>query len=352
MSLAAGSASRPAWESSPDSNSTTGSGFDVQLVGVRAAAEGVALFDFSVAGAGASLPHAPPGSHLRLELPNGLIRPYFIAERSRRGTYVIGVRRDPDGRGSKYLHDKVRVGAALRIAVTAAPALDLTVPRATVSPSTPRRAAASRVVVVAEDIGIFYAWSIIRALDARDVAWELHYDAWSPTSAPLLNELRAFGSRVRAHVRSGAHGRALDWSAVVAGLGPDVLLHACGSPETRSALDEALARAGPEGSPQVRWTSSFEAPARGRVEFEVVLARSGTTLAVREGETILEALRAAKVEVRSFCAAGICGTCRTRVLAGTPRHLDAVLTAPERASNAVMMICRSRADSAQLVLDL
>ncbi|ODU79143.1 MAG: hypothetical protein ABT10_21255 [Novosphingobium sp. SCN 63-17] len=86
--------------------------------------------------------------------------------------------------------------------------------------------------------------------------------------------------------------------------------------------------------------------------FIVELARSGLTLTVPAGESILDVVRAAGVQANSSCEQGTCGACETRVLAGTPDHYDAVLTPKERREGKVMMICSSGALSERLVLDL
>jgi vanillate O-demethylase ferredoxin subunit len=49
---------------------------------------------------------------------------------------------------------------------------------------------------------------------------------------------------------------------------------------------------------------------------------------------------------------GICGSCVTRVINGTPDHRDMVLTERDRQAGNVMMICCSGAKSDRLVLDL
>jgi ferredoxin len=49
---------------------------------------------------------------------------------------------------------------------------------------------------------------------------------------------------------------------------------------------------------------------------------------------------------------GICGTCETAVLEGSPDHRDSVLDDDEKAENDCMMICVSRSLSEKLVLDL
>jgi ferredoxin len=85
---------------------------------------------------------------------------------------------------------------------------------------------------------------------------------------------------------------------------------------------------------------------------DVVCAAAGISLAVPPGCSVLEAVRAAGLEVPVACADGCCGLCETRVLEGTPDHRDGVLTAEERTVGETMMICVSRAASARLVLDL
>ncbi|EIF31133.1 Rieske (2Fe-2S) domain-containing protein,2Fe-2S iron-sulfur cluster protein [Burkholderia sp. Ch1-1] len=86
--------------------------------------------------------------------------------------------------------------------------------------------------------------------------------------------------------------------------------------------------------------------------FTVHLSRSGQTVNVAADVSVLHALRAHGVEVPSSCEQGVCGTCRTRVLQGTPLHLDDFLTPPEKAAGDCMMVCVSRAVSSTLTLDL
>jgi vanillate O-demethylase ferredoxin subunit len=86
--------------------------------------------------------------------------------------------------------------------------------------------------------------------------------------------------------------------------------------------------------------------------FEVSLRRSGRTVTVAAGETILETLIEEGVDVVYSCMAGHCGTCETRVIEGTPDHRDSFLGDEERSDNKVMMICCSRSKTPVLVLDL
>jgi vanillate monooxygenase ferredoxin subunit len=86
--------------------------------------------------------------------------------------------------------------------------------------------------------------------------------------------------------------------------------------------------------------------------FEVQLARSGRIIAVPADQSVVQALAAAGVEIITSCGEGVCGTCLTRVLEGTPEHWDSYLTPAEQAANDQFTPCCSRSESAVLVLDL
>ena len=86
--------------------------------------------------------------------------------------------------------------------------------------------------------------------------------------------------------------------------------------------------------------------------FTVYLSRSEMTLTVPADVTLLQTLREHRIDVPSSCEQGVCGTCRTRVLDGTPLHRDAFLTPQERAAGDCMLVCVSRAAGAALTLDL
>jgi ferredoxin len=73
---------------------------------------------------------------------------------------------------------------------------------------------------------------------------------------------------------------------------------------------------------------------------------------VTPDRTVLEAVRAAGVEVLSSCRQGTCGTCETDVLAGVPDHRDSILRDVDRETNDCMFICVSRSRTDRLVLDI
>jgi tetrachlorobenzoquinone reductase len=84
----------------------------------------------------------------------------------------------------------------------------------------------------------------------------------------------------------------------------------------------------------------------------VILAKTGRSVDIDAGVSILDALLMEGLTLPNSCLQGICGTCETRVVAGVPDHRDCVLSDDERASNTCMMICCSRAVGEELTLDL
>ena len=81
------------------------------------------------------------------------------------------------------------------------------------------------------------------------------------------------------------------------------------------------------------------------------MAGRGQVVSVAKGQTALDALLEAGLDVPNSCTEGVCGMCMTRVIDGTPDHRDQFLTAGERARNDCFMPCSSRALSARLVIE-
>lgn len=85
-------------------------------------------------------------------------------------------------------------------------------------------------------------------------------------------------------------------------------------------------------------------------EFEVQLVSTGEVLTVPADESALTVIKKAMPGVGYSCQQGFCGTCRVKVLSGTPDHRETRLTDAEQENE--MLICVSRADRGRLVLDL
>ena len=86
--------------------------------------------------------------------------------------------------------------------------------------------------------------------------------------------------------------------------------------------------------------------------FIVKLASTDQEIPIAADQTVLDALHGAGLNVPISCGQGICGTCLTWVVEGTPDHRDMYLTPEEQDANDQITPCCSRAKSAILVLDL
>lgn len=86
--------------------------------------------------------------------------------------------------------------------------------------------------------------------------------------------------------------------------------------------------------------------------FEIELVNSGRVVTVPAHQSALEALQAAGVDIPSSCEQGVCGTCLTPVLGGTPDHRDQFLSAQERDANDCFLPCCSRSLTPRLQVAL
>lgn len=306
----------------------------LRLHRIEHAARAIHLFEWRDP-EGRALPPFTAGAHVDLALPNGLVRSYSLAnDPAERHRYVLGVKRDPASRGgSACLHEQVRVGDVLDV-------------------QPPRNAfaldeAAPHSVLVAGGIGITPLACMAQRLRALGRPYTLHYAVARRDEAALIDGVD--GTELHLHVDADAGG-VLDVAGIVAGAPADAVVYGCG-PAPMLAAFEAACRARPGLAWRIeRFTSDVQAASAGGCT--VRLARSGRSVPVPPGQSILDALRAAGVAVVTSCEQGICGTCETRVLGGEPDHRDSLLSDDERRANRSMMICCSGSRSAELVLDL
>ena len=93
-------------------------------------------------------------------------------------------------------------------------------------------------------------------------------------------------------------------------------------------------------------------PPKVRAAFEIEIASTGQRMTVPANRSVLDVLHAHRINHPMSCGVGICGTCRTRILAGIPDHWDSVLRPAEREAGDVFMPCCSRSKTERLVLDI
>lgn len=288
---------------------------------------------------GSALPAYAPGAHIDIILENDLRRSYSLVTPYREGApYLVAVHEDTASRGgSRYVHGVMRCGDKVRISH----------PRN----NFPLDYTAEKSVFIAGGIGITPIMCMLHRLSETGREWTLHYAARRRSGAAFLDRLGALSDRGKVHLHfdDEARGALVDIAGVIAA-SPQAHFYCCG-PEPMLAAFEAAARALPRNRVHLEYFSATEEVAR-EGGFDVVLHRSGRTLHIEPGKTILDVLIENKVSVPFSCSEGVCGTCETRVLEGRPDHRDMILSDEERAAGETMMVCCSGSKSPRLVLDL
>lgn len=312
---------------------------DLQVRAVRALARDILGIELAAAD-GRALPGAQAGAHIDLHLPNGLVRQYSLTQTPgtpTQSSYHVAVGLDAASRGgSAWIHDKLRVGASLRVG---APrnlfALD---------------PAHCRVLLVAGGIGITPIHAMAQAAARAGLDWQLVACARSLSRLAFTEELQALGpDRVHLHGDLEAGGLidlahwldAQPWDGV----------YACGPLPLLASLEQHTA-AWPAG----RYRSEkFKAEAMDTSQahtFELVLARSGLRGEVAAGESVLDAIERLGLDQPYSCREGLCGTCECSWLEGEPDHRDQVLDEAARTTQRRFIPCVSRSHGERLTLDL
>ncbi|MGW5466684.1 PDR/VanB family oxidoreductase [Streptomyces chartreusis] len=282
---------------------------------------------------GEPLPAWEPGAHVDVVLGPELERQYSLCgDPTDRTAWRIAVLRVPDGRGgSAHVHEQLGRGDKVRVRG----------PR-----NHFRLEPAPRYRFVAGGIGITPILPMLAAAEAAGAEWTLLYGGRSRRSMAFGGELEQYGDRVT--VAPQDESGLLDLASALGDLPDGTLVYSCGPGPLLDAVEELC----PAEVLHVERFQPREQLGEEDVEFEVELARSGRTLTVAPGVSVLDTVRAAGVEVLYSCTEGTCGTCETDVLEGTPGHRDSVLTREEQESGETMMICVSRCRGKRLVLDL
>jgi ferredoxin-NADP reductase len=308
----------------------------VAVSGKSEAAEGVVTLTLARP-AGGRLPDWTPGSHIDLVLPDGAVRQYSLCgSRYDASSYQVAVLREPGvPGGSAYIHDRLQVGDVIAVGG----------PRNNF-PLVPSK----RYLFIAGGIGITPLLPMVAQADLLGADWTLLYAGRSSVSMAFIPELARYGDRVRVFARDA--GDRLDLAAWLSEPAPETKVYCCG-PDRLLAEVRARCPAWPPFSLHIeRFTPAAQAAPAVSGPFEVELARTGGTVTVEPGVTVLDAALSVGASVLSSCRRGLCGTCETTVLAGRPDHRDSLLDDEERNSGDSMFICVSRSAGGRLVLDL
>lgn len=303
---------------------------------IRWEAEGILSFILEPAGGGL-MPAFDPGAHIDVQLAPGLARSYSLAnDPAVRAHYEIGVHLSPESRGgSRHIHERWRAGDIVEISE-----LKNNFPLVEDAPHT---------VLIAGGIGITPMLPMIARLNRLGRSWELHYVAATPERAAYAAQLEEHDG-VRIVFDGIPGGQRLDLKAISDSAPADAHLYCCGPSGMLDAF-VAINSERPKDHVHIEYFSA-ETVVATEGGYTLELARSGKTIAVEEGETMLDALLTAGIDIGFACGEGVCGTCEVKVLDGIPDHRDHFLTDEDKASNRSIMVCCSGVKSSRLVLDI
>jgi vanillate O-demethylase ferredoxin subunit len=317
---------------------------DTRVVRVRRiAVEAQDVCSFELADPeGRSLPAFTAGSHIDVQLEDGLVRQYSLCNDPRETQrYLIAVLREPASRGGSAAMHALREGQTLRI-------------------GGPRNhfalaAGAAHHLLLAGGIGITPLLCMAERLIEAGDSFELHYSTRSAVRAAFAERIRtsSFADRANLYHDDGPAAQRLDIEAVLAAQPEGTHLYVCGP---KGFMDAVLVAGRAAGWHEPRLHREYFAGApldtTGDGAFEVQVASSGAVIRVAPEQSIVAALSAAGVQVPVSCEQGVCGTCLTRVIDGVPDHRDLYLTDEEHARGDQMTLCCSRAKSSRLILGL
>lgn len=310
---------------------------------MRYEADGIVSVEFRPASPEVDFPAFEAGSHIDLHLPNGLVRSYSLCNPSTdRQRYVVGVLNDRKSRGgSRYVHQQLRVGMTLPI-------------------SAPRNnfkleEGAERSVLVAGGIGVTPIWCMLQRLVAIGKPVEMLYCARNRKEAAFCEAIGALAAEKGVPLAwhfDEEKGGPPDLAALLADKGADSHYYCCGPTPMLDGFEKTCEKLGYPHAHIERFAAvHVEAPSATQT-YMVECVKSGKTVEVPPGKSILDSLIDAGLNPDHSCKEGVCGACETRVISGEIDHHDGILSKQERASNKTMMICVSACKRGPLVLDI
>jgi vanillate O-demethylase ferredoxin subunit len=305
--------------------------------------EAVDICSFELAGVdGKPLPAFSAGSHIDVQVSDTITRQYSLCnDPAEADRYLIGVLRDPCSRGgSSRMHDTVNAGDLIQI-------------------SAPKNhfplVHAERTLLFAGGIGVTPILCMAERLAAIGANFDMHYCTRSADRTAFLDRIKSsrFSDHVAFHYDSGPADEKLDLAGLIATPAAGTHLYVCGP---TGFIDHVVNTAKSLGwdSAQIHFEYFGAAPQDTTHDtgFDVQIASTGKVYAIPPDRTVLQVLEQNGVDVMVSCEQGVCGTCITRVLSGTPDHRDVYLTDEEHARNDQFTPCCSRSKTKLLVLDL
>jgi vanillate O-demethylase ferredoxin subunit len=297
---------------------------------------------------GAELPNWEAGAHIDIQatdrMGHEVVRQYSLCSRHGEKHWRIAVLGDAHGSGASLnLQNDIKAGQTLQARgprnLFALPSDD------------------HPVVLVAGGIGITPILAMAETLSAQKRKFRLHYHARSHERAAFVEELKSssYASNVTfSFDDENSSGIAQIFSDADA----HAWLYTCGPAGFMNAVMGAAKAAGVQDTKMRKelFGGSTEPISGGSVTmdqaFTIKIQSTGAMVEVPVGQTAVQALAAAGIEVLVSCEQGHCGSCLTPVLEGTPDHRDQFMLPEEHEKNDAFTPCCSRSLTRCLVLDL
>lgn len=272
---------------------------------------------------------AEPGSHVDVRLPSGDTRSYSVVAGGADGhTVTLGVHLSPTSRGGSAFMHGLRPGDTL--AVTA-PLQNFSL-----------RVGAPRYVLLAGGVGITAVAAMGAVLRRLGADYRFVYVGRSHSAMAFVPELEALhGDRLDLHVDD--EGTGLDVAALLDDVDAGTELYMCGPIRLMDAVRRGWSdRDLP--SPNLRYETFGNSGWFDAEEFVVDIPDLGVTTTVGTGESMLDALERAGVDMMFDCRKGECGLCQVGVasLAGRIDHRDVFFDEQQKTESDRMCACVSR----------
>lgn len=281
------------------------------------------------------------GAHIDVVGPTGVLRQYSLCSPpSDPSSLLIAVKREAKSRGGSVALHEVSTGDHIKISE---PRNLLTIAKG-----------ADRHILIAGGIGVTPLLSMAYEIYSWVEEFELHYFARSRDQAAFVDLLENrvdFSERVHLHFGTPRSEQPGVLAAVASTATRATHVYTCG-PD--GFMEQVAAVFAPVVGEDHVHTEHFVATVIDSSDdkaFSVELD-TGEEFEIPADRSILEVLEDNGIEVFKSCEEGICGSCVSGVLEGTPDHRDNCLSATDKAAGNQMALCVSRALSEKLVIEL
>jgi ferredoxin-NADP reductase len=305
-----------------------------------------------------------PGQFLTLTLPTDptpIRRSYTISSSPTQGYHCeITVKREDQGAGSRYLHDRVKVGDTLEV-------------KAPSGKFVFTGKEADGVVLIGGGVGITPMMSITRAL--TDMAWpgEIYFIAACQDPEHFIFEseikllearysnLHLFAAMSRIDQDRGQYRRGRLSKEMLDQWVPDITskwIHICGAPPMMDGVKQILAQMnvptdrihtenfGSAQKPKSKSTQTPQAaPAKAKAEATgsgaVTFSASDVSTELLPDETVLEASERVGVDIDYSCRVGSCGECKVKLLSGEVTMQEEDGLDPGEKDQGIILACQA-----------